>query len=179
MWVEVSAGRGVQVDPQFVGACSGSAARYGQTWKPRQPRFTAQSTWSRSAATSAWEVVPFTVATVVVVSQSGAFFGTCFPVAAVRPAQPIVGCTAVQCAPLSCVHQIVGCCGWYGGLSSTPSTSPSRRLKNSTWLVPASDPAVTALAMVQIAPPSWVTSNELRAPTRYTVRVSSAAISPR
>ena len=30
-------------------AWSGSAARLGQTWKPRQPRLTAQTTWARSA----------------------------------------------------------------------------------------------------------------------------------
>ena len=34
-------------------ACSSSAARLGHTWKPRQPRFTAQTMCARSAATSA------------------------------------------------------------------------------------------------------------------------------
>ena len=59
-------------------ACSGSAARFGHTWKPRQPRFTAHTTCARSAATSAREVVPFGVLTIVVSSQSGASSGTRF-----------------------------------------------------------------------------------------------------
>ena len=44
-------------------ACSWSSARDGQTWKPRQPRLTAHTTWARSAATSASEVVPLGVLT--------------------------------------------------------------------------------------------------------------------
>ena len=59
-------------------ACSGSSARYGHTWKPRQPRLTAQARWATSATTSAREGVPFGVCTVVVCSQSGAFAGTRF-----------------------------------------------------------------------------------------------------
>ena len=39
---------------------------------------TAHTTWARSATTSAREVVPFGVLTVVVCSQSGADFGTRF-----------------------------------------------------------------------------------------------------
>ena len=59
-------------------ACSGSAARYGHTWKPRQPRFTAHTTCARSATTSARDVVPFGVLTIVVSSHSGALSGTRF-----------------------------------------------------------------------------------------------------
>ena len=58
--------------------CSGSAARIGHEWKPRQPRFTAHSMWARSAMTNAFEVVPFGVLTMVVVSQSGALSGMRF-----------------------------------------------------------------------------------------------------
>ncbi len=39
---------------------------------------TAHTTWARSAATSARDVVPFGVLTIVVCSQSGADFGTRF-----------------------------------------------------------------------------------------------------
>ena len=56
-------------------ACSGSSARFGHTWKPRQPRFTAHAMCARSAATSARDVVPFGVLTIVVSSQSGASVG--------------------------------------------------------------------------------------------------------
>src|SRR5690606_40991566 len=56
-------------------ACAGSAAVTGQTWKPRQPRFTAHSTCARSAATSAFEVVPFGVDTTVVVTHGSAAVG--------------------------------------------------------------------------------------------------------
>src|SRR6476661_8356065 len=57
---------------------SGSAARYGHTCRPMQPRFTAHTMWATSAATSACEGVPLGVCTVVVCSQSGAFLGTRF-----------------------------------------------------------------------------------------------------
>ena len=56
-------------------ACSGSAAVFGHTWKPRQPMFTAHSTCARSTATSASEVVPFGVDTRVVVSHGSVFVG--------------------------------------------------------------------------------------------------------
>ncbi len=59
-------------------ACSWSSACEGQTWKPMQPRLTAQMTWARSAATSASEVVPFGVLTTAVCSQSGRTSGTRF-----------------------------------------------------------------------------------------------------
>ena len=59
-------------------AWSRSAAFDGQTWKPRQPRFTAQITWAMSAITSASDVVPFGVDTVAVASHSGGLLGTRF-----------------------------------------------------------------------------------------------------
>ena len=59
-------------------ACSASAALLGQTWKPRQPMFTAHRMWARSAATSAREVVPLGVETIVVSSHSGLLSGTRF-----------------------------------------------------------------------------------------------------
>ena len=59
-------------------ACRGSSARAGHTWKPRQPRFTAHAMCARSAITSARDVVPFGVLTIVVSSQSGALSGTRF-----------------------------------------------------------------------------------------------------
>ena len=59
-------------------ACSWSVAGDGHTWKPRQPRLTAHSTWARSAATRASEVVPLGVLTVAVCSQSGRLLGTRF-----------------------------------------------------------------------------------------------------
>ncbi len=59
-------------------AISTFVARDGQTWNPRQPRFTAQATWATSATTIALDRVPFGVDTVAVSSQSGAFFGTRF-----------------------------------------------------------------------------------------------------
>ena len=59
-------------------AWSASSARYGQTWKPRQPRFTAHARWATSATTSAREGVPLGVCTVVVCSHSGALAGTRF-----------------------------------------------------------------------------------------------------
>ena len=57
---------------------SGVAARYGHTWNPSEPRFTAHSTCERSAHTSASDVVPFGVDTIVVCNQSGRFSGTRF-----------------------------------------------------------------------------------------------------
>ena len=59
-------------------ACASSDARFGHTWNPRQPRFTAQTTCARSAATSALDVVPFGVLTTEVSSHSGASLGTRF-----------------------------------------------------------------------------------------------------
>ena len=59
-------------------AWSGSAARAGHTWKPRHPRLTAHTTWARSAATRACDVVPLGVVTTVVSSQSGRASGTRF-----------------------------------------------------------------------------------------------------
>ena len=52
MWVKSTPGVGSR-SIRSSSACPGSAARYGHTWKPRQPRLTAHSTWSMSAATSA------------------------------------------------------------------------------------------------------------------------------
>ena len=75
--LEVDAGRRVEVDAQLVGVL-GVGQRFGHTWNPRQPRFTPHSRWARSAATRASLVVPFGVDTTVVVSQSGADFGTRF-----------------------------------------------------------------------------------------------------
>ena len=68
---------GVEIEPQLVGDL-GTVAGYGQTWKPRQARFTAQTTCAMSASTSAREVVPFGVLTTVVSSHSGADSGTRF-----------------------------------------------------------------------------------------------------
>ncbi len=59
-------------------AWSGSPALDGHTWNPRQARFTAQTTWARSATTRAWEVVPLGVLTIAVSSQSGRASGTRF-----------------------------------------------------------------------------------------------------
>ena len=59
-------------------ATSGVAACVGHTWNPRHPWLTAQRMWARSLATRASLVVPFGVATTVVVSHSGADFGTRF-----------------------------------------------------------------------------------------------------
>ena len=59
-------------------ATSASSPTYGQTWNPRHARLTAQTTWARSARTSAREVVPFGVETIAVSSHSGAFSGTRF-----------------------------------------------------------------------------------------------------
>jgi hypothetical protein len=59
-------------------ATSSSSARDGQTWRPRQPRLIAHTTCAMSAATSAFDVVPFGVETTAVCSHSGAFFGTRF-----------------------------------------------------------------------------------------------------
>ena len=59
-------------------ACSGSVALDGHTWNPRHAMFTAHSTWARSAATSARDVVPLGVLTIVVSSQPGALSGTRF-----------------------------------------------------------------------------------------------------
>ena len=67
----------IEIEAQLVGDVRRSA-RYGQTWKPRHPRFTAQTTWAMSARTSAREVVPLGVETMVVCSHSGAFSGTRF-----------------------------------------------------------------------------------------------------
>jgi hypothetical protein len=65
--VEPDARLGIEVDPELVGV-----------WNPRHPRFTAQATCARSAATRARDVVPFGVLTTFVSSQSGASFGTRF-----------------------------------------------------------------------------------------------------
>jgi hypothetical protein len=51
-------------------AWSGSSARVGHTWKPRQARFTAQATCARSAITSASDVVPLGVLTTAVSSHA-------------------------------------------------------------------------------------------------------------
>ena len=59
-------------------AWSRSAAFDGQTWKPRQPRFTAHTTWAMSSITSASDSVPFGVDTTAVASQSGRLSGTRF-----------------------------------------------------------------------------------------------------
>ena len=59
-------------------AWSSSAARFGHTWNPRQPRLTAHTMCARSAATNARDVVPLGVLTIDVSSQSGASFGTRF-----------------------------------------------------------------------------------------------------
>ncbi len=56
-------------------AWSGSSACAGHTWKPRHPRFTAQMTCARSAITSASEVVPFGVLTIVGLEPVGPGFG--------------------------------------------------------------------------------------------------------
>ena len=77
----------IQVDAQFVGV-GGSSARYGQRWRPRQPRLTAHSTWAVSATTRAFEVVPLGVLTTVVWSQSGAPAGTRFWKKDLPPAPP-------------------------------------------------------------------------------------------
>ncbi|CAB4546762.1 unannotated protein [freshwater metagenome] len=58
--------------------CVGSAARIGQEWNPRQPRFTAHTRWARSSITSAFDVVPFGVLTIVVLNHSGAVSGIRF-----------------------------------------------------------------------------------------------------
>ena len=57
---------------------SGVEARNGQTCSPNTPMFAAQSTWDRSAITSARDGVPLIVSTVVVVNQSGAESGIRF-----------------------------------------------------------------------------------------------------
>ena len=59
-------------------AWSMSSQCVGQTWKPRQPRLTAQTTWAMSASTRALDVVPLGVVTIVVCSQGGAPAGTRF-----------------------------------------------------------------------------------------------------
>ena len=62
--LEGDAGLRVEVDAQLVGVLEVGRRRYGHTWKPRQPRLTAQTTWARSAATRASAVVPFGVDTI-------------------------------------------------------------------------------------------------------------------
>ena len=74
-------------------ACSGSSARCGQTWKPRHARLTAHATCATSAATSARDVVPLTVLTVVVSSQSGALAGHAL-LEERRAARPVAGSAA-------------------------------------------------------------------------------------
>ncbi len=94
--LEVHARGGVEVDPQLVGEWSPlllrqpvadrggtgigrllavGRARVGQTWKPRQPMFTAQSTWATSTATRALDSVPLGVLTVAVVTHGARFVG--------------------------------------------------------------------------------------------------------
>ena len=75
---KLDARRWVEVDAQLVGDVGRRRRAYGHTWNPRQPWFTAQTMWARSAATSASLVVPLGVATSRVWSQSGAPFGTRF-----------------------------------------------------------------------------------------------------
>ena len=67
----------IQVEPELVGV-RGVGREVRHTWNPRQPWLTAQATCAGSEATSALEVVPFGVETIVVSSHSGADSGTRF-----------------------------------------------------------------------------------------------------
>ena len=76
--VEGDAGRRVEVDAQLVGVVRVARPGTATGGTRGSPWLAAHSTWARSAITIARDVVPLTVLTVVVCSQSGAESGIRF-----------------------------------------------------------------------------------------------------
>jgi hypothetical protein len=86
------------------------------------------------------------------------------------------GTVPSQRVPPPMVRQIVAASPFR---ESSPRTNPCRRLTKITWEVPPLVSPSSGRMARQCAPPSAVTSSELRSPARYPVPGDTASICPR